>query len=63
MTRTLIRYFGSHFTKNGYQTADGERERRGDAYTGKAIKDVYVVAGVEVIDCTLTVDLKRVWTR
>jgi hypothetical protein len=35
------------------------RERRGDTYAGKAIKDVDIVAGVEINDGTL-VDFKRV---
>jgi hypothetical protein len=35
------------------------RERRGNTYAGRAIKDVDIVAGVEIIDGTL-LNFKRV---
>lgn len=53
-----MRYFGSHCTYQGFSGGRDLIERRTDA--SEAIKDVDVLAGVQVVDGTLAVDLERV---
>lgn len=59
MTRTLMRYFGSHCetTDQLHCSALGNDVA---TYPSVSVKDVDVVAGVEVVDRTLAVNLERV---
>ena len=60
MTRTLMRYLGSHCKYTTTQfTMRSERGR--DTHARVAIEDVDVVSGVEVVDRAFTVNFERVY--
>jgi hypothetical protein len=46
----------------GVSSVTHTRQMKDGTYTGKAVKDVHVVAGVEVVDSAFAVDLKSIWT-
>ena len=58
MTRTLMRYFGSHCNHINFKNFS---RRKVVTYASKPVKDIDKISGVEVINGTLSINFKSVF--
>ena len=63
MTRTLMRYFGSHWRTRTDVRIRTDALERTDTHSCEAVEDVDVVLRVQVVNGAFTVDLESVYER